>query len=71
MAATICPCSRSVPFWMLEYVSKHNKRKDYEDNMQKYEHKLKVPYYLLFIRMLGKLTVFHLRRANLSQREAE
>src|SRR6185437_13710939 len=36
------------PFWMLEYVSKHNKRKDYEDNFQKYERELKVPYYLLF-----------------------
>lgn len=36
------------PFWVLEYVSKHNKRKDYEDNMQKYERELKVPYYLMF-----------------------
>jgi hypothetical protein len=36
------------PFWMLEYVSKSNSRKDYGDNMLKYEHELKVPYYLLF-----------------------
>src|SRR5581483_2403743 len=30
------------------YVSKHNKRKDYEENMVKYERDLKVPYYLTF-----------------------
>jgi Uma2 family endonuclease len=36
------------PFWVLEYVSKGNRRKDYDDNMRKYEHELKVPYYLLF-----------------------
>jgi hypothetical protein len=36
------------PFLMLEYVSRNTKRKDYDDNMQKYEHELKVPYYLLF-----------------------
>jgi Uma2 family endonuclease len=49
------------PFWMLEYVSKHNKRKDYEDNMQKYERELKVPYYLLFYPDGRELTVFRLR----------
>jgi Uma2 family endonuclease len=36
------------PFWVLEYVSKHTKRKDYEDNFVKYEQQLKVPYYLIF-----------------------
>src|SRR2546423_8526392 len=36
------------PFWVLEYVSKGNRRKDYDDNMRKYEDELKVPYYLLF-----------------------
>ena len=36
------------PFWMLEYVSKGNARKDYDDNMRKYEDELKVPYYLIF-----------------------
>lgn len=36
------------PFWVLEYVSKSNRRKDYEDNFHKYEQDLKVPYYLLF-----------------------
>lgn len=38
----------SLPFWMLEYVSPRNPRKDYVDNFQKYEQELKVPYYLLF-----------------------
>lgn len=36
------------PFWMLEYVSPRNPRKDYVDNFQKYEQELRVPYYLLF-----------------------
>ena len=49
------------PFWMLEYVSKYNQRKDYEDNMQKYERDLKVPYYLLFYPDGGDLTLYHLR----------
>jgi hypothetical protein len=49
------------PFCMLEYVSKHNKRKDYEDNMHKYERELKVPYYLLFYPDARELTLFHLR----------
>ncbi len=49
------------PFWMLEYVSKYNKRKDYEDNMQKYERDLKVPYYLLFYPDANELTLYHLR----------
>jgi Uma2 family endonuclease len=48
------------PFWMLEYVSKRNKRKDYEDNFQKYERELKVPYYLLFYPDARELTLFHL-----------
>jgi Uma2 family endonuclease len=42
------PLQPARPFWMLEYVSKHTERKDYEDNFQKYERELKVPYYLLF-----------------------
>src|SRR5438477_6327432 len=28
------------PFWVLEYVSKNNKRKDYEDNFDRYEQEL-------------------------------
>jgi Uma2 family endonuclease len=49
------------PFWMLEYVSKRTKRKDYEDNMQRYERELKVPYYLLFYPDARELTLFHLQ----------
>lgn len=36
------------PFWVLEYVSKSSKRKDYDDSYYKYEQELKVPYYLIF-----------------------
>jgi Uma2 family endonuclease len=36
------------PFWVLEYVSKNSRHKDYEDSFPKYECELKVPYYLLF-----------------------
>jgi flagellar biosynthesis GTPase FlhF len=42
------PFQPARPFWMMEYVSKRNKRKDYEDSFDKYERELKVPYYLLF-----------------------
>jgi Uma2 family endonuclease len=49
------------PFWMLEYVSKYNKRKDYEGNMQKYESKLKVPYYLLFYPDAVEMSLYQLR----------
>jgi Uma2 family endonuclease len=49
------------PFLVLEYVSKHNWRKDYEDNYDKYEEELKVPYYLRFYPDNEELTVF--RRA--------
>ncbi|MGH7174045.1 MAG: Uma2 family endonuclease [Gemmataceae bacterium] len=49
------------PFWMLEYVSKYNKRKDYEDNMRKYERDLNVPYYLLFYLDATELTLYQLR----------
>jgi Uma2 family endonuclease len=38
------PVEAAQPFWVLEYVSQSNKRKDYEDNFRKYEEKLKVPY---------------------------
>jgi Uma2 family endonuclease len=55
------PLQPTGPFWVLEYVSKHNKRKDYEDNMHKYERELKVPYYLLFYPDNRELTLFHLR----------
>ncbi len=46
------------PFLMLEYVSKNTKRKDYDDNMHKYEHELKVPYYLLFQPDVQELSLY-------------
>jgi Uma2 family endonuclease len=48
------------PFLVLEYVSKHNMRKDYEGNMLKYQDSLRVPYYLLFYPDNEELTVFRL-----------
>ena len=47
------------PFWVLEYVSKGSRRKDYDDNMRKYEHELKVPYYMLFVPDQQELTLYH------------
>jgi Uma2 family endonuclease len=46
------------PFLVLEYVSKRSVRKDYDANMLKYEHHLKVPYYLLFYPDADELSVF-------------
>jgi len=43
---------------VLEYVSRSNRRKDYEDNMRKYEHELKVPYYLLFAPHEQEVTLY-------------
>jgi Uma2 family endonuclease len=48
------------PLLVLGYVSKHNKRKDYDDNYEKYEEELKVPYYLLFYPDNEELSVFRL-----------
>ncbi len=36
------------PFWVLNYVSWLNKRKDYAENFNKYERQLQVPYCLTF-----------------------
>lgn len=52
------PLQPARPFWVLEYVSKSNSRKDYEDNMEKYERELKVPYYLLFYPDTQDLTLY-------------
>jgi Uma2 family endonuclease len=46
------------PFWVLEYVSKGSERKDYEDNMEKYERHLKVPYYLTFYPDNQEMTLY-------------
>ncbi len=56
------PLQPARPFWMLEYVSKSTKRKDYDDNMDRYERKLKVPYYLLFEPDLTEMTLYKLVR---------
>jgi Uma2 family endonuclease len=53
------PEEKSAPFWVLEYVSKTNKRKDYDDNFGKYEQQLRVPYYLLFDPGEQDLTLYH------------
>jgi Uma2 family endonuclease len=52
------PLQPARPFWVLEYVSKSNRRKDYDENMRKYEHELKVPYYLLFVPDEQELTLY-------------
>lgn len=41
------PFEPAPPFCVLEYVSPNTQRKDYVENVVKYEHDLKVPYYLL------------------------
>ncbi len=46
------------PFWVLEYVSQGNKRKDYDENFRKYESELKVPYYLIFYPDGQELTLY-------------
>jgi Uma2 family endonuclease len=48
------------PFFVLEYVSKHNLRKDYEDNLVRYEQALRVPYYLVFYPDAEEVTLFKL-----------
>src|SRR5205807_234345 len=52
------PLEPARPFWVLEYVSKNNKRKDYEDNFDKYERELQVPYYLVFYPDNQELTLY-------------
>jgi Uma2 family endonuclease len=52
------PLQPAKPFWVLEYVSKSTARKDYSDNMNKYEHDLKVRYYLLFVPESQDMTLY-------------
>ena len=54
------------PFLMLEYVSKYTVRKDYDDNLRRYEQHLQVPYYLLFYPDSLDLNLFHLKRKRYS-----
>lgn len=46
------------PFWVLEYVSRTTKRKDYVNSFAKYEKDLKVPYYLMFYPDDQELSLF-------------
>ena len=50
------------PFFVMEYVSKTNSRKDYQESYDKYEAELKVPYYLLFYPETQELTLFKLNK---------
>jgi Uma2 family endonuclease len=52
------PLQPTGPFWVLEYVSKASKRKDYDDSFKKYEEHLRVPYYLLFYPDGQELTLY-------------
>jgi Uma2 family endonuclease len=47
------------PLLVLEYVSIHNVRKDYKDNLLRYEQELHVPYYLLFYPEKQDLRLHH------------
>jgi Uma2 family endonuclease len=47
------------PLLVLDYVSKHNRRKDYDDNFDKYEKGLKAPYFLRFHAETKDLTLYH------------
>lgn len=49
------------PFWVLEYVSKNTRRKDYNDNFDKYEKYLHVPYFLLFYPEIQDLTLYRFK----------
>jgi Uma2 family endonuclease len=60
------------PFWVLEYVSKNNRRKDYEDSFQKYERDLKVQFYLIFYPDDQELTLYrHNKRRYVSVKPNE
>jgi Uma2 family endonuclease len=52
------PLEQVRPFWVLEYVSRNNPRKDYEDSLDKYERDLEVPYYLTFYPDQQELTLY-------------
>jgi len=52
------PLEPAPPFCVMEYVSKHNKRKDYEESFNKYERELKVPFYLVFYPDNQELTLY-------------
>ncbi|MGH7172203.1 MAG: Uma2 family endonuclease [Gemmataceae bacterium] len=47
------------PLWVLDYLSKYTKRKDYKDHFRKYERELKVPFYLRIDTDHHQFTLFH------------
>jgi Uma2 family endonuclease len=53
------PFQKVGAFWVMEYVSKHNKRRDYDESFPKYERELKVPYLLLFYPDNQEMTLYH------------
>jgi Uma2 family endonuclease len=57
------PLEPAKPFWVMEYVSKNNPRKDYEKSFQIYERELKVPYCLIFYPDNQELTLYRLEDA--------
>jgi Putative restriction endonuclease len=61
------PLQPARPFWMLEYVSKSNRRKDYDDNMRRYAQELKVPYYLLFEPDKDLMRLYHHARGRYAE----
>ena len=52
------PIQPARPFFVLEYVSKSNGRKDYQKSYDKYEAELKVPYYLIFYPDAQELSLY-------------
>jgi len=50
------------PFWVLDYLSKYTKRKNYEENFLKYERELKVPYCLIVLPDEQKLSLYQLKK---------
>ena len=66
------PLEPEPPFWVLEYVSQGNPRKDYDESFRKYERDLKVPYYLIFHPENHELTLYrHNRRRYVSVKPNE
>jgi hypothetical protein len=57
------PLQPVLPLLVMEYVSKNTKRKDYDENFNKYERELKIPYYLLFYPDNQELTLFRRNRS--------
>lgn len=52
------PLQPAPPFWVLECVSKNNRRKDYDTSFKKYERQLKVPSDLRFAPNTQELTLY-------------